>query len=96
VAKQFGYGSINELEPAQFWFECAMIGTCKPLFDNCANNYEVEEKLRKAGVITTDTDSESCALVVLFNSMGDGEAFIDRLNAYLLRKEDAMERAKEL
>lgn len=74
------------MEPGKYWFECAMISTCKPVFDKCADNYEVETMLRDARVIhkRTKTDTESSALVVLFASEKAGDSFIERLNAFLV------------
>lgn len=70
-----------------YWFfDCGMISTCKPVFDKCDSNHDVEKVLRKAGVIRKNnrTDTESSALVVLFSSASAGEGFIKRLNTYLL------------
>lgn len=70
------------------WFEAAMILTCRPLFDDCDSNYEVEQKLKQAKVILPNNlcDSESCALVVNFASLKSANAFVKRLNAYLVEK----------
>jgi hypothetical protein len=80
--------SINKLEAGHYWFECAMISRCSPVFDRCDDNHDVEDLLRKQKVIlpTNQTDSESCALVVNFSSQKAGEAFVNRLNKYLLIK----------
>ncbi len=84
----FYHTSIHELEPGSYYFDCAMITACKPVFDRCSDNYEVEDVLRKAKVILpqNQTDTESCALVLNFSSRKAGEAFIDRLNRYLEQK----------
>jgi len=80
-------GDLEELKGG-FWFECAMISTCAPLFDGCDSNYEVEQELQTAGVIaeTDQTDSESCALVVRFDLFHEAENFLGRLNHYLEQK----------
>lgn len=67
------------------WFEAAMCSSVPEAFHDCDDNYEVEKRLRKAGVLRLEdkTDTESCALVVYFKTMAEGHAFIDRLNAYL-------------
>lgn len=98
--KQFDDGNIYDLGPGndgcRYWFECAMISTCEPLFDNCGSNYEVEEKLRKAGVLRNlDTDTESCALIVNFKTMRSARAFITRLNKYLREKAEVMKLAND-
>jgi len=84
--KQFTSDSINKLNPGLFWFECAMISACSPVFADCEDNHDVEKRLRKAGVITCKnrTDTEMCALVVNFSTREAGENFIARLNNYLL------------
>ena len=69
-------------------FSKGMIGACAPIFDNLDGNYDVEEKLRKAGVIhkKTATDSEYCALYVYFVKKQSALNFIKRLNEYLVKK----------
>jgi hypothetical protein len=89
--KQFGYLSVNDMQydgKKVFWFECAMVSACAPLFDHCDSNYEVEDLLRKAKVLhkRNQTDSESCALVVNFSSEKSAQKFIDRLNAFLVKR----------
>jgi hypothetical protein len=86
--KTFDTTSINKLNGGSFWFEAAMCSTCRPAFDLCEDNYEVEDVLRKEGVLlpANKTDTESSALVVLFSSKKSGEAFLDRLNTYLAKK----------
>lgn len=68
-----------------YWFSAAMISSCKPLFNKCEDNYEVEALLKKAGVLNADcyTDTESCEMVVLFKQRKHGTAFLSRLNKYL-------------
>jgi hypothetical protein len=88
--KQFSTGSIHKMDDKKkpYWFfDCGMISTCKPVFDKCESNHDVEKVLRKAGVIRKNnmTDTESSALVVLFSSAKSGEAFIQRLNVYLAK-----------
>jgi hypothetical protein len=73
-------------DDAPYWyFDCAMVSTCEPVFDHCDSNYEVEDELRKAKVLRKNnrTDTEMCSLVVLFSSESAGNNFIDRLNKYL-------------
>lgn len=86
--KPFTYKNIHEMEYGEhkYWlFDCSMISTCAPLLDQLEDNYEVEKLLRSRKVISpkTKTDTESCALVVMFSSQKSGEKFIDRLNEYL-------------
>lgn len=89
--KKFAYNCVHEIDAGQFWFEAAMISTCRPVFDRFDSNYEVEGALLEAGVIQPEhgdqCDSETCALVVNFSSREQGEKFIDRLNEYLANKE---------
>lgn len=92
MARQFDYDDIAVMDldsKKHYWFECAMVSTCEPVFDGCESNYEVEEVLRQAKVILpqNQTDSESCALVVQFSTPKSGEKFIDRLNAYLAERD---------
>jgi hypothetical protein len=83
----FEITDIGEIEDG-WWFECAMVSTCAPLFDGCDSNYEVEQELKTAGVIEEgdQTDSESCALVVNFDEFHKAENFLGRLNQYLEQK----------
>jgi hypothetical protein len=87
--KQFSEKSLNRAEWSRstpYWFEAAMLSTCgEEAFPGCYDNYEVEDALRKAGVIrkNNQTDTESCALVINFSSKSAGLAFIERLNKYL-------------
>ena len=84
--KQFSYSDINHLSgESHHWFDCSMISTCAPAFDDCDSNHDVEDILKRAKVIHPKnlTDSESCALVIEFKSKKSGEKFIDRLNTYL-------------
>jgi hypothetical protein len=71
-----------------YGFTAAMVSTCTPLFDECDDNYEVRDKLKRAGVITRgiSEDSESCQFFVYFRNKRMGLAFIRRLNAYLAKK----------
>ena len=92
----FDYGSGKNGSGKMCHFEAAMISTCKPLFDDCESNYEVEEKLRAAKVVLPQSmaDSESCALVVHFRSVKSANAFIGRLNKYLIEKARRLEAAR--
>ena len=77
---------VNTIDEGEtYYFDCAMISTFAPVFDQCEDNYDVESVLRNAKVIRTNnrTDTESCSLVVLFSSRSAGENFINRLNTYL-------------
>ena len=67
------------------WYEAAMVSTFPGVFDDCGDNYEVENKLRQAKVINAknQTDTESCALVVNFSNKKSAEAFGERLQAYI-------------
>jgi hypothetical protein len=88
MTKQFNYQNVHKLEANQYFFEMAMISSCEPVFDSCDSNHDVEQILRKEGVLTAknQTDTESCALVVLFSNRKSGEKFVDRLNTYLAKK----------
>jgi hypothetical protein len=76
---------MSDSDKPYFWFEAAMISTFPGYFEGCQSNYEVETILRKAKVIRKDnrTDTESCALLVLFSNRKSGEKFIERLNKWL-------------
>jgi len=96
--KQFNYDCISDYMydgRRTFLFNASMISTCAPLFDDCDSNNEVEEKLKKANVIlsTDKADSESCAMYINFSSRKFAENFIDRLNAYLLKKVELLKEA---
>jgi len=68
------------------WSFCsAMVGLCRPIFDECFGNCEVEDVLRKAKVIRANnkTDSETCQMWVYFSKKESGEKFIERLNKYI-------------
>ena len=72
----------------RFYFECAMVSACSPVFNKCSDNYDVERELRKANVLRKNntTDTETCALMVLFSNKKSALNFIDRLNKYLATK----------
>lgn len=98
--KQFKTTSIHYMEdggPYRWYFTCAMVSTCSPIFDDCEDNYAVEDKLRRAGVIAEDdvSDSESCQMFVNFRSQAQAVAFIGRLNEYLQKKATMMREALE-
>ena len=95
MAKQFSYAAINKLDMGKYFFDCSMVSSCAPAFDDCDSNHEVEEKLRAAGVIKPQnkTDTESCALVINFSSEESGHKFIDRLNGYLQKELEKMAEA---
>lgn len=78
---KFSYNDIDGMQ----WFEAAMITSFPGVFDDCEDNYDVEDRLREAGVIAADnqTDTESCALVVYFKSDDEARAFCDRLKAFV-------------
>ena len=98
--KQFTYDDLNTHagrgeDGYPYWFECAMISACEPLFPEDWDNHNVQDALIKAKVIRGgQPDSESCALVINFTSKKAGEAFIDRLNAYLVKKAELLEAAQ--
>lgn len=88
--KVFTENHIYESESSgkyPYWFECAMVSVCRPVFDRCDSNYEVERVLRDAKVIRKNnvTDTETCALIVLFSNKKSGVNFIQRLNKFLQR-----------
>jgi hypothetical protein len=84
TTKRFSESDVKKLESGLYWFECAMVSVCRPAFDDCGSNYEVEKKLRDAKVIgfKNHTDTEFSALVVNFRTEEAGRNFINRLNAY--------------
>ena len=87
MVKQFKELESWDYDGKKVWsFDCSMISTCEPIFDKCDNNHDVEDVLREAKVISArnQTDSESCALVVRFSSQDSADAFIWRLNTYLV------------
>ena len=91
MPKQFDYEDVEErhwVENEQWFFSTAMVSSCEPLLNDCYDNYDVRDRLKKAGVIdsTVEDDTESCQLWCYFNSKADGEGFVDRLNAYLKKK----------
>lgn len=71
---------------AGWTFTASMITTCAPYFDHCGHNYDVEDELVAAGVITkaNKCDTESCQMFVYFRNKESGLRFIKRLNDYLL------------
>ena len=85
MPKQFTTHSLTGMDDGSFFFTAAMISTCEPVFDDLDSNYDVEDRLKAAGVIddTCVADSESCQLWVTFDSREAGVAFIQRLNTYL-------------
>lgn len=93
----FTYHDIARLkdeESLSYFFTCAMISACEPLFDNMESNHDVQRELIKAKVIRGGSaDSEYCQLFVSFNTRKAGEAFIDRLNAYLAKRAEAYNKA---
>lgn len=81
--RKFNYTSLNECQ-GKAYFECSMISSCRPIFDEFYSNYDVERILCAHGVVDDSCcDSETCALVVNFDSMVDARSFIDRLNGFL-------------
>jgi hypothetical protein len=88
--KQFSEASICRGSNRSWFFDCAMISSCKPVFDNCSDNYDVERVLRKEGIIRRGmkTDTESCALVVMFSTKDGGQKFIARLNKFLVEHQN--------
>jgi hypothetical protein len=66
-------------------FSAAMISTFPGVFDDLEDNYEVESRLRHAGVIhkRNNTDTESCCLYVYFSNEKSAFNFALRLQAYI-------------
>ena len=96
--KQFSYENISKERSefdGKFWFTADMVGSCRPVFDKCEHNHDVEDVLRKAGVIrkNTVTDTESCQLWVYFSTRKAGAAFIDRLNKFLVKAQKKIKTA---
>ena len=77
-----------------YWFTCAMVSTCTPLFDECEDNHAVADKLKAAKVIRGGAeDSEACQFFVYFKTKASARAFINRLNTYLNKKTELLEKA---
>lgn len=78
--------SVHEQDGRKYWmFNCAMIGVCRPVFDDLDSNVEVERRLRQDGIIddTMTADSETCALIVYFRQEETAQVFLHRLNKYI-------------
>jgi hypothetical protein len=93
--KQFSYDSVFKMGYSgdyPYCFTCAMVSTCEPLFDGCGDNYEVEDLLKKNGVINRGChcDSEGCQLFVNFKRKDTAHRFIDRLNKYLAKRAEQL------
>jgi len=84
------YDKSDWNEEWPYTFTAAMVDSCRPIFDWCESNYEVEELLRKKKIIRTGkgcmTDSESCQMFVYFKRKDGVNNFIKRLNKYLLEQ----------
>jgi len=83
---QFDHSDISNSfgDKHPFMFTCAMISACSPLFDHLDSNHDVEDLLIKEKVVRGgSTDSEYCQMFIYFGTRKSGEAFVDRLNAYL-------------
>jgi hypothetical protein len=94
--KQFDYDDIQTADwdsPPRYYFTCAMVSTCEPLFNGCYDNYDVESLLIKNKVITKacEADSESCQMFVNFKRKDTAKRFIDRLNKYLVKRAEQLE-----
>ena len=94
--KCFSSTSVSSIGDGTFFFTGAMVSSCAPLFDDCYDNYDVVAKLRKAEVIddTCEEDSESCQMWVIFRTWSDATKFVERLNAYLLKKQELLKTAE--
>lgn len=79
-----------------YGFAAAMVSTCRPLLDDCDDNYDVTDKLKAAKVISrgNSTDPESCCTYVYFRDKRMGLSFVRRLNKYLVRKAEALAAVK--
>lgn len=84
-------------EKRPWFFTCAMVGTCAPVFDYCWDNYEVAKKLTQAGVIDEACleDSEASQMFVYFKTREGGEEFIRRLNDYIKEKFKRLKEAND-
>lgn len=82
---QFGTQDLQPHGDGGALFTCAMVSTCAPLFDNCQDNYAVEDELIEAGVLDNSCtpDSESCQFFCNFEDQRGADLFIARLNDYL-------------
>ena len=91
---QFNYQQISKIDgdyETPYFFTCAMISTCQPIFPDDWDNYKVQAELKRAKVIRGGkATSESSQMFVEFRTRKQGEKFIDRLNAYLQKKAEAI------
>jgi hypothetical protein len=91
----FDESDVEKSEYTGWTFNCSMVSTCEPLFNDCEDNYEVREKLIDAKVITDacEDDTESCEMWLYFKSKSTAVNFIGRLNTYLEKKEQLLSEA---
>jgi len=93
---QFRESTLNEpcgeYGLKQWTFNAAMVSSYGAVFADCEDNYEVTDVLRKAKVLGKNDkdDPESCCSYFYFESKRDAQAFLRRLNRYMI------ERAKKL
>lgn len=98
---QFGDRDLHSQEREgriSWWFECSLsfVFRQRGIMD-VEDNYEVEERLRRAGVIKHNnlTATETCAMVVCFSSRVAARNFIGRLNEYIQTKVALVRAAEE-
>lgn len=63
-------------------FSADLVETCFPLF-NGSSNHDVGKILQKAGVIEGQPDTEHSCVYAHFKTEAEGQAFLERLNAWL-------------
>ena len=82
--KYYGY---EDRTVTKWHWEASCISTFPGVFDDCEDNYEVEQRLRKAGVIhaKNKTDSETCACVVYLSNEGSAYKFAKRLRLIFVK-----------
>lgn len=100
-AKQFDFDrDIYDEGPGEgrhrYSFAGAMITTCAPLLDDCEDNYDVTELLKKKHVVRkgTEDDPESCSVYFYFKTKKAAQSFIERFNKFLRKRYDETRRGK--
>jgi len=97
---RFKNSSLTDFGDGTVFFSCCLSWHFREelkLGSEYQDNYEVEDRLIKAGVVRADQcDSESCEFVAYFDSREEGEQFISRLNQYIQDKQQALAAVRAL
>lgn len=100
-AKQFTDGSIVDRrdycdDEYRYYFSGAMVSTCSPLLDDCDDNHDVTRLLKKHKVVRKGTmcDPESCSVYFNFKTKSAAQSFIKRLNTFLHKRYDQVQKGK--